>query len=422
MNADPLSTLADTEGLPPTADIDEADKVPVLLDEAGEEILPEEDGEEGDELMPPPWEAGEEAEPEAQEDDEPPPAKPTRAMSAWGLFLKKNFNGAISAKASEEWKALDEEARVEYTEAAAVEKARYEEQKASYKPLFDAWAETHPVAAANIAFQTKASADLALDKKIAYLPLAKVRKQVKLAMKSGGTAKAVSREGLFTLVKSAEQLVAMLGEQTANTARKSRRKAVGPQDLSSVLYGPRYADIMDFCHYDVTHAKLAALAEKPTKAKKLSEPKTSKKKRKKVSGGEGGEGGGEAAEGMEEDEDDVEDDDEENANVQKKGKGKDMPVQSTTMLNFFAARPVGEPAPAPPPGVSRLKKRVREEEEEEEELLMVQSSDEEEEADDDDEDEEEDDDEEEEEMAMPAARTNKAGKRNNVLDDDDEDE
>ena len=168
MNADPLSTLADTEGLPPTADIDEADKVPVPLDEAGEEILPEEDGEEGDRASPP-WEA-ERRRSRRRKRMTSRRRRSRHARCRHGPIPQEEFQRRHLGQGFGGVEGADEEARVEYTEAAAVEKARYEEQKASYKPLFDAWAEAHPVAAANIAFQTKASADLALDKKIAYLP------------------------------------------------------------------------------------------------------------------------------------------------------------------------------------------------------------------------------------------------------------
>ena len=58
---------------------------------------------------------------DGEEDEEPPPAKPRRANSAWSIFLSQVHGGKISSAASDEWKSLSDEAKVEYVEGAAAE-------------------------------------------------------------------------------------------------------------------------------------------------------------------------------------------------------------------------------------------------------------------------------------------------------------
>ena len=86
----------------------------------------------------------------AEEDDEPPPTKPRRANSAWGLYLSQVHAGKISSKASEQWKALADDERAEYVEGAAADKVRYEGEKAAYEAAFTAWQQAHPIAAARL--------------------------------------------------------------------------------------------------------------------------------------------------------------------------------------------------------------------------------------------------------------------------------
>ena len=113
-------------------------------------------------------------------DEEPPPQKPHRALSAWGLFLAKKFNGAISNKAGEEWRSLSEEDRTEYTEGAAVEKQRFDEEKMVYQLAYEEWSKTHPKAAAKLAasggLKTQNGNGQPLEPSVPYLPLSKVRR------------------------------------------------------------------------------------------------------------------------------------------------------------------------------------------------------------------------------------------------------
>ena len=78
---------------------------------------------------------GDDAAAEGDEDDEPPPAKPRRANSAWGLYLSQVHAGKISSTASEQWKALTDDERVEYVDGAAADKVRYEGEKATYEAV-----------------------------------------------------------------------------------------------------------------------------------------------------------------------------------------------------------------------------------------------------------------------------------------------
>ena len=360
---------------------------------------------EGEEAAAPAEAEGEEqAEPAvADEDDEPPPQKPRRALTAWACFLAAKYNSAISKKASEDWKALGDEDRLEYTEAAVAHKERYETEKTAYAAAHEAWANAHPVAYAALSSKSS-SADWALDATVPYLPLSKVRKLTRLV-----GAKACSREGLFVLVKASEQLVCMLSEQTALTARKGKRKAVGQHDLASVLYGARCADLMSFCHADLPQAELLAAPQpkaprqlKPRVLKAPSTERVAKKARRAEADG---------YDDVEEEEEDAEAD---AGKTRKRGKKgvENEPVQSTTMKSFFTARPVGEPAPAPPADAA-FKQRADDDDDDDgaddEDLYQ----------DDDDEEEEEEEEDVDESMAVQAAP---ARRRRAVLDDDDEEE
>ena len=61
----------------------------------------------------------------ASTEEDPPPQPPRRALSAWGGYLKERHGNAFSKKASEEWKALGDDGRLQFVEAAAADKVRF---------------------------------------------------------------------------------------------------------------------------------------------------------------------------------------------------------------------------------------------------------------------------------------------------------
>ena len=54
----------------------------------------------------------------------------------------------------------------------------------------------------------------------------------------------MTKEAVFVTAKSAELLLTMVAEQAATSARKSKRKSITGNDLASVFYGARSADLI----------------------------------------------------------------------------------------------------------------------------------------------------------------------------------
>ena len=239
-------------------------------------------------------EAGAEADADEQEsavedgrvDDasEPPPPKPKRSTSAWSFYLAKCHGNRLSKEASEQWKALEEEAKAEFIEQASKDKERYEQEKVAYEADYAAWSTKYPDAVAALATAAKTSGD-ALDPAVAYLPLARVRKLARM----NDQVKTVSKEALFAIVKSAESLVQMLTEQSAVAARKAKRKSVTTIDLAAVVYGSRCADLMHYCHADMPQKDLLAAGAPKKKPKPaVVSPTTVAANRKEAADGEAG--------------------------------------------------------------------------------------------------------------------------------------
>jgi histone H3/H4 len=283
-----------------------------------------------------------------------------------------------------------------YVEAATADKERYESEKALYQAALAAWSLAHPIAARRLGGKGSGGTQEAeLIAHVPYLPLSKVRKITRL---SG--AKAVSKDGLFAIVKSAEELVGMLTEQSVVAARKSQRKGVGQVELASVLYGARCADLMQFCHSDLKQATL--LAAGAAKARKVSvdRPAREKKARTPRTEGRGADGDDAEGEGKRKNK---------RARKDKVTEEEEVPAQANTMRDFFSARPMGEPAPAPPADAAFKGRRRRDGDENEFGEYSEGSDDAGAALDDDDDDE----------MVQGAAP---ARRRRMVLDDDDDDE
>ena len=334
------------------------------------------------------------------------PARPKRAMSAWGHFLAAEHANRVSQKAGEEWKALTEERRNEYVRRSAADKERYDEEKAA----FVAWCTANPEAAARLEeanASARGAADDALEPGVPYLPLSRLRRLTRLA-----GAKSVSKEGIFVVSKCAEQLVQMLAEQTALNARRTKRKGVNQTDVAAVLYGARCADLLQFLHMDMPQSKLMAEATAKPRQKK---PRPAAADGAAVDGDDGvGGDGGDGADGADGGAA------ERPATAAKRAKRgaaavAELPVQSTTMRNFFEARPLGEPAPPPPASAARGEPRA----------AAVQEGEEGEEEEEADEDGEMEDDDELAAAAAAATRrppTAALRKRRVIMDDDDDDD
>ena len=358
-----------------------------------------------------------EAEDVDEEDDEPPPVKPKRAMAAWNFYLADKHGNRLSKEASEAWKAMGDEAKVEYVAKAAADKARYEIDKEEYKQRQAAWEAAHPIAAS-----AQVSEKNVLDPTVSYLPLATVRRIAKFT----GESKAVSKDALFAISKATEQMLAMVSGQTVICARKAKHKSINTADLAAVLYGPRLADLMQFCHEDMPQAELIALAQPKKLGKGVAAPAFGKTVKKifDAADAEGGARDGETAKNGEDGADaeggdvpvgvastssaaprfidaTIDMDDTENEGLPtatrkakaksakgpvpkavakagakeakakepkesakakggtKKAEKEAPPVQSTTMKSFFEARPRGEPAPPPPADAAPAEGRVR---------------------------------------------------------------
>jgi histone H3/H4 len=229
------------------------------------------------------------AEDKDEEDDVPPPAKPKRAMAAWNFYLADKHGNRLSKEASEAWKAMGDEAKAEYVAKAAADKARYEIDKEEYKLRQAAWEAAHPIAAS-----AQVSDKNVLEPTVSYLPLATVRRIAKFT----GESKAVSKDALFAISKATEQMLAMVSGQTVICARKAKRKSINTADLAAVLYGPRLADLMQFCHEDMPQEELIALAQPKKLGKGVAAPVFGKTVKKifDAADAEGGARDGETAE------------------------------------------------------------------------------------------------------------------------------
>ncbi|KAL1529440.1 hypothetical protein AB1Y20_000388 [Prymnesium parvum] len=196
----------------------------------------------------------EDAEPEAVL-HEKIPVKPSRALTAWAIFLSEKHANKPSKAAGEAWRALGEEEKAGYEERASADKARFQKEMSTYK----SWLSVHPEFD-----EVKPARDAeVLEAGTAYLPQARVRKLIKL----NSEVKSISKEGLFTVTKAAEHFLAMISTQTVTAARKSKRKTTVLADFGQVLYGVRNADLLEFCHEDFPSELLMA----PPKARKSTE-------------------------------------------------------------------------------------------------------------------------------------------------------
>lgn len=242
-------------------------------------------------------------------DREDAPLKPRRALTAWALYIAERHGNKPSKEAGEGWKVLTDEEKVPFQKRAAEDKERFLQEQAMYSE----WLAANPEFA-----ETIADADKDLADNIAYLPQARVRKMIQMHEDS----RKISKEGLFLVCKSVEQLLGLLTKHSAVAARRSKRKNIQVQDFGSVIYGPRYADLFQFAHDDFPQAEVM----KASKIAKPSKPRAARPKGTPVTDA-AGRGAGEGAKKV--------------GRPAKAGVVKEapeVPVQTTTMKHFFSRR------------------------------------------------------------------------------------
>jgi len=153
--------------------------------------------------------------------------KPKRVLSAWAIWLEANHGGKISKSAGELWRALSEEERAPWVEKAAVDRVRHDAETARYKSALAR-------GEANLATRKEGGgAHLAVGDGESALPMARVRRTMKA---SKYEVKAISKEAAFLISKSTELILGMLCEQTAEFARRERRKTVTLQVHLLLIY------------------------------------------------------------------------------------------------------------------------------------------------------------------------------------------
>ena len=382
----------DFQGGERAAGVDEAGEEEADGDASAEAIIEAamaevqaEDGEEGAEAAgatPVKGEGGAPADAESPLDVSDMPALPKRATSGFTFFLREVYGGRPSREAGDAWKALSEEAKAPYQERHAADKARYEQEMQAYKRYLA----EHPELGA-----AAAAADDEIEPTVSVLPVAKVRRMMKVANLTPSTS--LAKEAVFLVSKSAETFLQMLTEQAVHAARAGKRKKIGVPDfeqarlpsssppgtaaptalptatatvtsppspppqptppppspsshrrLEQVLYGSRNADLLDFLHGDFPKQARRAT---PVKTRAAPKPKRAKPAKPEAEGEEAEEGE-EAAAGKE------------NDKGAKRQKAKaaaaaEKPVQSTTMHHFFGAKPDAGPEEAAPAARARAR-------------------------------------------------------------------
>jgi len=235
-------------------------------------------------------EAGAAGEAESPADASEMPNLPKRATPAFSYFLRDKYGSRPSREAGDAWKLLSDEEKGKYTEQHATDKARYDAEKEAYKRYLA----EHPELGA-----AAAAASDELDPGGSVLPLAKVKRMMRLANLTPTTA--IAKDAVFLVSKSAETFLQMLTEQSVHFARAGKRKKVSTVDLEHVLYGNRNADLLDFLHGDFPkQARRATPVKAASKPKaKVSKLSTAGPKEAEAEEAEEGEEGEEAAEGKE---------------------------------------------------------------------------------------------------------------------------
>ena len=133
------------------------------------------------------------------------PSLPKRAMSAWALYITARHGGKPSKQAGDAWKAASEEEKKPYEESAMVDKERFQKEKATYVEWMTAHPEFLPVLL---------GADGLADQ-MTYLPQARVRK----LMMMNSDVKKISKEALFLVCKSVEEMLGLFTKQCANASQ-----------------------------------------------------------------------------------------------------------------------------------------------------------------------------------------------------------